>query len=162
VVTESKGRGARWILTLQEYDFAIVYRPGRENSNADALSRSPLPTTVVSHPHLPDEEIVIGVRPTLIETELSREEICQAQHVDQVVSTVLQAKLNTPAELEPPSEWTDNSELRRYRQVWKQLEIIDGVLHRRVSTSGRKDSLVFVVPRKMRADQDPVDGRLLC
>ncbi|CAB4001799.1 Transposon Ty3-G Gag-Pol poly [Paramuricea clavata] len=130
---EPKGRLARWILTLQEYDFAIVHRPGRENSNADALSRSPLPTTVVNHPHLPDEEIVIWVRPTLIETEWSREEICQAQHDG---------------------------------QVWKQLEIIDGVLHRRVSTSGWKDGLVLVVPRKMRADllrlshNDPSSGHM--
>ena len=163
---EPKGRLARWILTLQEYDFAIVHRPGRENSNADALSRSPLPTTVVNHPHLPDEEIVIGVRPTLIETEWSLEEICQAQHDDPVVSTVLQVKLNRPAEQEAPSDWTDDSELRRYRQVWKKLEIIDGVLHRRVSTSGRKDGLVLVVPRKMRADllrlshNDPSSGHM--
>ncbi|CAB4043987.1 Hypothetical predicted protein, partial [Paramuricea clavata] len=98
-------------------------------------------------------EIVIGVRPTLIETEWSLEEICQEQHDDPVVSTVLEAKLNTPAEQAPPSDWADDSELRRYRQVWKQLEIIDCFfLHRRVSTSGRKDCLVLVVPRKMRAD----------
>ena len=89
----------------------------RVYSNADALSRSPLPTTVVNHPHLPDEEIVIGVRPTLIETEWSLEQICQTQHDDPVVSTVLQAKLNMSAEQEVPSDWTDDSELRRYRQV---------------------------------------------
>ena len=31
----------RWIQKLQLYDFEIIYRPGRTNSNADALSRRP-------------------------------------------------------------------------------------------------------------------------
>jgi len=34
-----KGRRARWIMELQQYDFEIVHRPGKENKNADALSR---------------------------------------------------------------------------------------------------------------------------
>jgi hypothetical protein len=34
-----KGRRARWMMELQQYDFEIVYRNGKENKNADALLR---------------------------------------------------------------------------------------------------------------------------
>ncbi|GBB98406.1 hypothetical protein RclHR1_32140004, partial [Rhizophagus clarus] len=33
-----KGRRARWIMELQQYDFQIKHRPGKANANADALS----------------------------------------------------------------------------------------------------------------------------
>ena len=32
---------ARWMMYLQQFQFEIVHRPGKENSNADALSRIP-------------------------------------------------------------------------------------------------------------------------
>ena len=38
-IHESKGRRARWIMKLQEYDFEIKHRTGKSNRNADALSR---------------------------------------------------------------------------------------------------------------------------
>ena len=31
----------RWRIKLNEYDYNIVYKPGKQNSNADALSRNP-------------------------------------------------------------------------------------------------------------------------
>ena len=36
---EPKGRLARWVMELQEFQFSIEHRPGRRHANADALSR---------------------------------------------------------------------------------------------------------------------------
>ena len=36
---DSHGRLARWALSLQPYDFTIVHRSGKTNSNADGLSK---------------------------------------------------------------------------------------------------------------------------
>lgn len=41
-------RQAGWVATLAEYDLEIVYRPGKDNPVADALSRSPEHLTVVT------------------------------------------------------------------------------------------------------------------
>ncbi|GBC21803.2 hypothetical protein GLOIN_2v1765994 [Rhizophagus irregularis DAOM 181602=DAOM 197198] len=34
-----KGKRSRWVMELEQYDFEITHRPGKENKNADALSR---------------------------------------------------------------------------------------------------------------------------
>ena len=39
---QPSGKLARWGMAIQELDLSIHYRPGKQNSNADALSRSPL------------------------------------------------------------------------------------------------------------------------
>jgi hypothetical protein len=40
--TDPSSRLIRWRLKLEEYDYEIFYKPGRINSNADALSRNPV------------------------------------------------------------------------------------------------------------------------
>ncbi|GES77336.1 putative integrase core domain protein [Rhizophagus clarus] len=34
-----KGRRAKWVMELQQYDFEVIYRSGKKNKNADTLSR---------------------------------------------------------------------------------------------------------------------------
>jgi len=43
-----QGRTARWVMQLQEFSPRIVYRKGSDHTNADALSRLPLPANFVS------------------------------------------------------------------------------------------------------------------
>jgi hypothetical protein len=38
-LAEPAQRLARWLILLAQYDFTIVYKPGKQNANADALSR---------------------------------------------------------------------------------------------------------------------------
>ena len=35
------GRRGRWMMELQQHNFSIIHRPGKNNANADALSRIP-------------------------------------------------------------------------------------------------------------------------
>ncbi|XP_039664152.1 uncharacterized protein K02A2.6-like [Perca fluviatilis] len=44
----ASARIQRWALLLSTYQYSIVYRAGKDNANADALSRLPLPETPVS------------------------------------------------------------------------------------------------------------------
>lgn len=57
------GRLARWCLTLQEFDFNIVHRPGKQNLVPDALSRNP--TLVAMEPTgvLPDHALIYSLNP---------------------------------------------------------------------------------------------------
>ncbi|KAL7874785.1 hypothetical protein SRHO_G00057550 [Serrasalmus rhombeus] len=44
----ASARIQRWALTLSAYQYTIVYRAGKDNANADALNRLPLPETPVT------------------------------------------------------------------------------------------------------------------
>ena len=48
---QPEGQTARWLQKLQEYDFKIVHRAGKQHGNADALSRMPRPCLASSCSH---------------------------------------------------------------------------------------------------------------
>jgi len=43
LVKNPTSRLARWRLKLAEYEYEVVYKAGKINVNADALSRNPIP-----------------------------------------------------------------------------------------------------------------------
>ena len=95
---EPKGRLARWVLTLQEYEFIVKHRPGKLHSNADTLSRFPRTSIPLMHKWNFEETRKTGVAATEVHLSWSREEIIRAQHDDPSISLVVhtQSPTNMP------------------------------------------------------------------
>jgi len=56
---EPKGRLARWVLELEEYDYEMKYQPGTSIPHADALSRTPCTVAAMQlQPLWSEQEIV--------------------------------------------------------------------------------------------------------
>ena len=55
----ASARIQRWALTLASYEYTIKYKSGPANTNADALSRLPLPNTSISEVPIPSELVLL-------------------------------------------------------------------------------------------------------
>ena len=126
----------RWLSELQSYDFEIRHRPGKENGNADGLSRS---NHITEEPTKEEEEEEAGFIHRLDETNqhLTIPAIIQAQREDEVLCRVRRwvARNRGPTrkELEGGTE-----ELRVYAQQFEVLKIIQDMLYRVVRIHGRE------------------------
>jgi len=118
------GRQARWLKTMQEYDYEILPQPGKDNVVADALSRRPdLQENVVVN-----ELSVVNLDPTLVE------EIKEAYKKDQNFTDIM----NTLK--------SDKVEPRMRRRVGK-YRLDNGLLY---FTPGEGDRLYIPKDDKLR------------
>ena len=104
---------ARWALAMQEYSFTTQHRKGKDNRNADALSRR----------SQPDGECTVS---TVYAT--NQEDIRQHQQDDPIISVIRDALY---VSISPPKNQAWHTpRLSRYRQLWPQLKMRDGIVYR--------------------------------
>ncbi|XP_042613167.1 uncharacterized protein K02A2.6-like [Cyprinus carpio] len=79
----SSPRIQRWAVTLRAYEYNIIYKPGKDQANADALSRLPLPTESV-----PEQEERVLMLENADITLITAEQVRSWTQTDPVLSRV--------------------------------------------------------------------------
>ena len=79
-MTKPSAQICRWIMQLEEFDFDIIYREGRLNSNADAMSRITVDPTDIAAIQILD-----------LACDLTSEEILDTQLQEPIVNKLRQA-----------------------------------------------------------------------
>ena len=141
-VKEPRGRIARWISRIQEYDFRIRYTPGKDNTVADSLSRSYHWTRPLEHETLPQSMNPVSAL-TFYE---DLESLSKQQREDCELRSIIDAFQD--------GHWPESKggSQRRLCQLWKQLGLsTEGVLMR---TFKQKGNLIRVpvIPASKRQE----------
>ena len=147
-----EGLLARWALAIQEYNFTISYRKGCQNNNADALSRMPLPegdkaNTLSMNTTSGGEHTAATMCSSCLSAELQ-----QQQHNDpllcQLHEELSQDRKKT---FSPQGPAWCQPQLRRYRQIWSQLTVKDGVICHKYTPGPAKDPVIVpVIPAALQ------------
>ena len=158
VMTSAKlnATGMRWVSQLADFNFTLKYRPGKENADADGLSRNPLSIeelervctetcdqTILSEilsgsvasNNIPCLSVDVNLLncpaiPEIQEEPLSKEDLQKAQLSDVTIEPVYNAVMlgSRPSR----REWdTLSHKSKQLFHHWKKLSIVDGILIRK-------------------------------
>ena len=133
------GKLARWAEVVAEYDVEIRYRPGRVNSNADALSRSPLSAQAgCGDDSLDEVQVSMATAEEATEDPVqevwSNEELIRLQAEDPELDPIMKS-LSTLSAAGDPSPTNDGL---------SKFCLIDGVLH--IQCDRGRDAVCVCVP----------------
>ena len=115
----------RWALVLQEYDFEIELRKGKQIANTDALSHRYTPCALIQ-----------------VESHLPLNKILTAQKEDTFLSQVLQARKQPGSHICP--DWQQHP-LRQYQQLWSQLKVVYAILCQEYTSSPASQTVVVPI-----------------
>ena len=140
---EPKGRLARWVMHLQEYDFTVVHRSGSENGNADGLSRLiPLQRCTPTEPDTTPSSTTFA---TTIQPSCNLQ---TAQREDARLKTVIDLKSSRMPK-PPLFVWRHDSILKALWHCWDSLHIVDGMLVKSDNPEKLLPEYSFVIPSQL-------------
>ena len=116
----ASARIQRWALTLSAYNYRIKFKAGKENSNADLLSRLPLPETPTQVPD-PGETVLLmeALNSSVVTAAQVKAGTVRDPVLAQVMDALLQGKSLAATE-----------QLQPYRARMTELSIQDGCILR--------------------------------
>ena len=153
---EPEGQLARWIESLQEYDFEIIHQRGKLHSNADALSRIPC-QQCGRH-----EQVLAQVIGATVLAPDRMDTVKQLQGEDTTLKPVIAAKLAGPRPSQQEQQQGSPAIWRLY-QLWDQLQLTNGILYCRFPLHGRSgyfDRLIVPKPLRNEILKDLYAGEL--
>lgn len=165
----------RWVAQLAEFDFEVLYKPGRQNTNADVLSRVPaeqepekedtekdfmlLGTDAVRALFWPateaerdkeDREIAVQAVVKSKVVGQSWEEVSELQNEDLTVGPIRKAVIKGVRPTRDQKVQMESS-LRKLADQWDRLRLRHGVLFRRIRDPRDGEVLwQMVVPESLR------------
>ena len=108
--THASSHIQRWALILSAYKYTIQYKPGKNLSHADALSRLPLPDCPTTVP-------------------MPQDVVSTLNHISESIISI--AKIQQWTDKDPVlSRPTDVPEMKQYSHIFTELSVADGCLLR--------------------------------
>ena len=133
---EPEGQTARWLEMLQEFDFQVIHRRGRDHGNADALSRP---------------NIQSGHAVPIASTSTLDSSVQQLQQSDEAIGPLYRAMcLGTKPD--PGTQKGACRELVQLLEQWDQLVLKDAILYRQHEDANGYSHLQLIVPKVCRDD----------
>ena len=137
---EPKGRLARWVMHLQEYEFDVVHWAGSENGNADGLSRlTPLyrGTLKVADTGKFSTACATTINPSY-NLQAAQREDCRLKVVIDLKSSGMP---------KPPSfVWRHDPSLKALWHCWDSLHIVNDMLVKSDNPESALPEYSFVIP----------------
>ena len=119
---QPSGKLARWGMAIQELDLSIHYRPGKKNSNADALSRYPNSLEVPSSHADQPLAVVAATNPSWSEAKGGEPTLPKLQREDPQLMEIIRY-------LQDGILPDNDKEARELALTKSQYELVDGVLY---------------------------------
>lgn len=143
VLTTAKlnGTGHRWLADLAAFNFDIKYRPGKHNSDADALSRLPIRIDAVQalcNSAVPSYAETLTFTPEVLLDDLDPRGTLIGNLIDWVKVQSMDPDINRITEYVRSKQKPARKEIGRNQLLrqFNHLKLIDGILHRVTSVDG--------------------------